>query len=178
MIIDNKGKLFGKINIVDLAVILVVIVAIVGVVLTKVKLDNSKILSDDSNMLIKSSAEMDKLEIELKVKEVRDVTRDAIIVGDDVYQVANDKFLGTVARVESTPAMRDVKGDNGTVYVAEVPDRYDVTIVVETEGKKKDDGFYTESNVQILYGREMEIKTSTVQTMPTVAGVTVVENEK
>ena len=178
MIIDNKGKLFGKINIVDLAVILVVIVAIVGVALTKVKLDNSKILSDDSNMLIKSSAEMDKLEIELKVKEVRDVTRDAIIVGDDVYQVANDKFLGTVARVESTPAMRDVKGDNGTVYVAEVPDRYDVTIVVETEGKKKDDGFYTESNVQILYGREMEIKTSTVQTMPTVAGITVVENEK
>ena len=178
MIIDNKGKLFGKINIVDLAVILVVIVAIVGVALTKVKLDNSKILSDDSNMLIKSSAEMDKLEIELKVKEVRDVTREAIIVGDDVYQVANDKFLGTVARVESTPAMRDVKGDNGTVYVAEVPDRYDVTIVVETEGKKKDDGFYTESNVQILYGREMEIKTSTVQTMPTVAGITVVENEK
>ena len=178
MIIDNKGKLFGKINVVDIAVILVVVIAIVGVVLTKTKLDHSKILSDDSNMLIKSSAELDKLEIALEVKEVRDITRDAIIVGDDVYQVANDKFLGTVARVESKPAMRDVKGDDGTIYVAEVPERYDVTIFVETEGKKKEDGFYTESNVQLLYGREMEIKTSTVQTMPTVAGISVVDSEK
>ena len=33
MIIDNKGKLFGKINIIDLAVILLVIVAAAGICL-------------------------------------------------------------------------------------------------------------------------------------------------
>ncbi len=177
MIIDNKGKLFGKINIVDLVVVLVVIVAVVGVVFTKTKLDNSKILADESNMIIKSSAEMEKLEIALKVKEVRDVTRDAIIVGDDVYLTANDKILGTVARVESAPAVREVTGDNGTVYTAEVPERYDVTLYVEVEGKKKEEGYYTDSNVHILYGRDMEIKTSTVQTMPKVTGVAVVGAE-
>ena len=70
--------------------------------------------------LIKTSAEKDKLEIKLKAKEVRDVTRDSIIVGDDVYLVANDKILGTVSRVESEPAMRDVVSDDGTVYTAPV----------------------------------------------------------
>ena len=177
MIIDKKGKLFGKINIVDLVVVLVVIVAVVGVVATKMKLENSKILADESNMFIKSSAQMEKLEIALQVKEVRAVTRDAIIVGDDVYLTANDKILGTVSKVESTPAIRTVVGNNGTVYTAEVPERYDVTIYVEVEGKKKEEGYYTESNVQILYGRDMGIKTSTVQTTPKVCGVTVMEND-
>lgn len=177
MIIDNKGKLFGKINIVDLVVVLVVVIAVAGVVLTKMKLDNSKIMSNDSNMLIQSSAEMDTLEIKLKVKEVRDITRDAIIVGDDVYLMTNDRLLGSVVRVDSEPAVREVIGDNGAVYRAEVPQRYDVTIVVETQGKKKEEGYFTNSNIQILYGREMGIKTSTIQTIPTVDGIEIIETE-
>lgn len=175
MIIDEKGKIFGKISIIDLFVILVAIVGVVGIFMTKSKLDNEKILSDDSQMLISSSAELDKLEIELQVKEVRDVTRDSIIVGDDVYLVSSDKILGTVSRVESKPAMRDVVSKNGVVYSAPVPERYDVTIVVETTGKQNEKGYYTASNTQILFGREMEIKTSTIQTIPTVKDIKVTE---
>ena len=178
MIIDNKGKLFGKINIVDLVVVLVFVVAIVGVVLTKTKLDNSDIMSNDSNMLIQSNAEMDTLEIKLKVKEVRDVTRDAVIVGDDVYLMTNDRLLGSVVRVESEPAIREVIGNHGVVYRAQVPERYDVTIVVETKGKKKEEGYYTGNNIQLLYGREMGIETSTIQTIPTVAGIETIETEE
>ena len=178
MIMDKKGKLFGKVSIVDIFVILVIIIGIVGVFVTKVKLDNEKLLSDDSKMLIKISAEKDKLEIKLKAKEVRDVTRDSIIVGDDVYLVANDKILGTVSRVESEPAMRDVVSDDGTVYTAPVPDRFDVTIVVDADGKRKDEGFYTDSNIHLLYGKEMEIKTSTIQTVPKVDEITVTKTSK
>ena len=178
MIIDKKGKLFGKVSIVDLLVILVVIIGIVGVFATKAKLDNAKILSDGSDMLIKSSAQMDKLEVKLKVKEVRAVTRDAIVVGDEVYVVANDKFLGTVSRVESEPSVRYIAAKDGTVYQAEVPERYDVTIVVETDGMEKADGFYTASNFQLLYGKEMEIKTSTIQTTPKVSEIIVLETQE
>lgn len=178
MIMDKKGKLFGKVSIVDLFVILVVIVGIVGIFFTKGKLDNEKLLSDNSKMLIKSAAENDKLEIKLKVKEVRDVTRDSIIVGDEVYLVANDKILGTVSRVESVPAVRDVVTNSGVVYSAPVPDRYDVTIVVDADGKKKDEGYYTDSNIHLLYGKEMEIKTSTIQTTPKIEQITVTQTSK
>ena len=54
MIMDKKGKLCGKVSIVDIFVILVIIIGIVGVFVTKVKLDNEKLLSDDSKMLIKT----------------------------------------------------------------------------------------------------------------------------
>ena len=175
MILDKNGKLFGKISIVDIAVVLVIIVGIIGFFITKSKLDQSKLLADDSDMLIKSSAEMDVLEVELKVEGVRDVTRDAIIVGDDVYLTANDKIIGTVVRVESTPAVRTVTGDNGVVYNAEVPEHYDVSIIIETKGKKKMEGYYTDSNIHLLYGKEMEIKTTTIQTSPRIEKITVVD---
>lgn len=178
MILDKKGKLFGKVSIIDLFVILVIIAGVAGVIVTKTALDNEKLLSDDSNMLIHTSAAKDQLEIKLKAKEVRDVTRDSIIVGDEVYLVANDKVLGTVSRVESEPAMRDVICDDGTVYTAPVPDRYDVTIVVDADGKKKEEGYYTALNIHILYGKEMEIKTSTIQTTPKVDEITVTQTSK
>lgn len=177
MIMDKQGKIFGKVSIVDIFVVLVVIIGVIGVFATKAKLDDGKLLSDDSKMLIKTSAENEQLEIKLKAKEVRDVTRDSIIVGDDVYLVANDKLLGTVSRVESEPSERNVVSNDGTVYKAVVPDRYDITIVVETDGKKKEEGFYTDSNIHLLYGKEIEIKTSTIQTTPRVDEITVTKTE-
>ncbi len=178
MIIDKKGKLFGKVSIVDLFVVLVIFVGIVGIFMTKAKLDKGDVQSDASQMLIQSSAEKDVLEIKLKLKEVRDVTRDAIVVGDTVYLVQTEKVLGVISRVESEPAVRNVETDNGIVYSAVVPERYDVTIVVETSGKEKEDGFYTDTNQKLLYGKEMEIKTSTIQSIPRIDGISVKKTAK
>ena len=92
-----------------------------------------------------------------------------------MYLTANDKIIGTVVRVESTPAVRTVTGDNGVVYNAEVPEHYDVSIIIETKGKKKMEGYYTDSNIHLLYGKEMEIKTTTIQTSPRIEKITVVD---
>ncbi len=175
MIIDKKGKLFGKINIVDLCVVVVIIIGICGVVFTKTKLDNEKILANKDEMLIKTSSELDKLEVKLELVEVRDVTRDAIVVGDEVYLTANDKVIGTIVRVESEPSSHHVTSNDGTVYMAQIPDRYDVTMVMEVDGKKKEDGYYTDTNVPFLYGKEMEVKTSTIQCFPIVKEISVIE---
>ena len=47
MIIDNKGKLFGKVSIIDICVILVVVVGIVGAYFTVSTLNSGK-LNDNS----------------------------------------------------------------------------------------------------------------------------------
>ncbi len=175
MIIDEKGKLFGKINLVDLLVILVILVGILGIFFTKTKLKEEKVLVNDSNMLISSSQNLDKLSVHLLAQEVRDVTRDAIVVGDSVYLAKTDKLIGTITEVESKPAMRNVTADDGTVYRAEVPERYDVTIMVEVDGKLKEDGYYTASNLHLLYGKDIEIKTSTVLTNPKIDKIVLLE---
>ncbi len=178
MILDKKGKLFGKVSIIDLFVLLVLVIGVIGVFSTKSMLDQEKVLSQSGNMFIQSSREADKLEIAFEVKEVRGFTRDAIIVGDDVFVASNDRFLGVVSRVESVPSKRTVVTTLGKVYTAEVPERYDVTIYVETSGKKKDEGYFTDSNIKLIIGGEMEVKTSTVQTTPRVKTITVHENEQ
>ena len=53
-----------------------------------------------------------------------------------------------------------------------------MTIVVDADGKRKDEGFYTDSNIHLLYGKEMEIKTSTIQTVPKVDEITVTKTSK
>lgn len=178
MIIDEKGKLFGKISVIDLCAILIVIVGIIGIFATKSKMDGGKIISDSSQMLISTSTKMDKLEIKLKVKGVRSMTRDAFVVGDDVYLTSTYELLGTVTRVESEPAMRNIVGDKGVVYSTIMPDRYDITIYLEADGKKTEEGYFTKTNFQLLYGRELEIVTSTVQTYPVIEDVTVKKTTK
>ena len=178
MILDKKGKLFGKVSIIDLFVLLVIVIGVVGVFSTKSMLDKEKVLSQSGNMLISTSAKADKLEIAFEVKEVRSFTKDAIVVGDDVFVVSNDRFLGKVVRVASVPSKRTVVTTHGKVYEAEVPERYDVTIYVDANGKKKEEGYFTDSNVKLIIGGEMEVKTSTVQTTPRVRTIEVVENEQ
>lgn len=177
MILDKKGKLFGKVSIIDLFVLLIIAIGVIGVFSTKSMLDKEKVLSQSGNMLISTSAKADKMEIAFEVKEVRSFTKDAIIVGDEVFVVSNDRFLGTVNRVESVPSKKTVVTTHGKVYEAEVPERYDVIIYVDANGKKKDEGYFTDSNIKLIIGGEMEVKTSTVQTTPRVKAITVSENE-
>lgn len=178
MIIDKKGKLFGKISVVDIAVLLVIVIGVVGLALTKKTLDQKKYMTDGANMLVKSDAGYDKMTVKLTAFGVRDLTRDAIVVGDDVYIIASkdeSTYLGKIADVYSKPATRNVDANDGTVYNAQIPDRYDVTIVVEGTGRKMDSGYYVDANTRLYYGKEVEIKTTTIQTTPMVTEITTSE---
>ena len=117
-----------------------------------------------------------KLDLTLKIENVRDITRDAIIVGDEVYITATNKLLGNVVRVESEPHKTDAMTDEGVIYKTTIPERFDVTIVVETAGKKKPEGYFTSNNFHLYYGKSIEVKTSTIQTNPKICGITVIEN--
>lgn len=175
MILDKNGKFFGKVSIVDILVLLIVIVGIAGAALTVSYINNEKVVSDGSKMLISSETQSDKLEIGLKLYGVRDITRDAIIVGDEVYSTKTDDLIGVIKRIDSEPSKQNIVLDNGQVVSSVIPEKFDVTIVVETNGKETDTGYYTDTGVHILYGKDYEIKTSTIKSTPLVSSVSIVE---
>ena len=175
MIMDKKGKLFGKVSIVDIIVLLIVIVGIIGLFFIKSSLDSKKYMSDGSGMLVNTSAEYDKMTIKLKAENVRDITRDAIVIGDEVYVATEDVLLGKITEVYSKPATKTVDANDGTAYMAEVPERYDVTMVVEGYGRKLTDGYYVDSNTRLYFGKSIEVKTTTIQTTPTVTEIIITE---
>ena len=54
MILDKNGKLFGKVSIVDILVILIIVIGVAGAALTISYINNEKVVSDGSKMLLSS----------------------------------------------------------------------------------------------------------------------------
>ena len=170
MIIDNKGKLFGKVSILDICVILVIIVGVAGAYFT-ISTVNSGKLNDNSKLVLNSSAPVKEAVVTFELKGVRDVTRDSLRAGDEIFETEDNKLLGTISEVTYKKAYKNCIASDGTLYKAEIPDQYDVIITMDAKGKSTETGFYTESEVQILYGKEIEIKTSSVKTKPKITGI-------
>ena len=175
MIIDKKGKLFGKISIVDICVVLVIVVGVVGAYFAVSVLNSGK-LDSNSKVALKSDAPLQTATVSLKLHEVRSLTKDALIVGDEVFTTDTDsKLIGIIKEIISEPSTKNVAASDGTVYNAQIPEKFDVTVLVDVTGKSTGTGFYTDSEVRLLYGESMEIKTSTVKTTPEVTGIVINE---
>ena len=171
MIIDNKGKLFGKISIVDICILLVIIIGIGGAVFALSMRTSSK-LADNSKLALNSTSPVKNAKVTLVLKGVRDITKDSLKEGDGVYATTDDnEYIGEIKHIDSKTSTQNMVAQDGKVHVVEMPGRMDVTIEVDVKGKTTDSGFYTESGVQLLYGKEIEIKTSTVKTTPIVRGI-------
>jgi len=120
--IDNKGRLFGKINIVDLCVVLLLVVALFT---TAYKFGFSA--HKDVN-----EAGV-RIEYVLKAKALRNFTVDSIEIGDKIYDDENNKLLGVITAVEAKPAWDYVLKSDGTYEYAQKPERYDAYITVESD---------------------------------------------
>lgn len=102
MIIDEKGRLFKKINLLDLLIVLMLIG--IGVVVVY-KMNNSKVISP--------FAQKDKIETVLYFDEVLDEVVESITVGDVVRDKNTDAVLGTVTKVEVGPSVNYAYNDAG-----------------------------------------------------------------
>lgn len=172
MIIDKKGKLFGKISIVDLLILLVLVIGVAGTYFTLSTVNSGKLV-DNSKLTLNSATPVADATVTLEIKGVRSVTRDGLKVGDEIYTTENDegKLLGVITEVSSKSAKQRSVANDGSVYEVDVPDRFDLSIKITTKGKDTQTGFHTESGIQILYGKEFEIKTPIVKTTVSVKDV-------
>lgn len=169
MIIDKNGKLFGKVSIIDIGVILVIIVGILGACITFSTLNSGK-LNDNSKLALNSSSPTISATVTFTVKGVRSMTKDALCVGDEMYDTKDNKLIGTISKVTAEPAKSDFIAADGTFYKTTIPEKFDVDIYVDVTGKNTETGFHTESDLQLLYGKTIEIKTPTVKTTPEITG--------
>lgn len=176
MFIDQKGKLFGKISIIDLLVILMILVGIFGSFAAYQKVKSGKVLTENKALLNQENT-LDMLEVTMRLNEVRSMTRDSVHVGDDVYAKDTNKFLGEISEITTESAKRVITGFDGKAVEAEVPERMDVILKVMVPGKRTDGGYFTGNNIHLVYDSAFEIKTPTIQTTPVIEGIQVVEKE-
>ncbi len=150
MFLDEKGRLFSKVSIVDIAVAIFLICAILFVGL--------KFFAPPGNV---NSAEETAYEYTFKVENIRQASVDALkkSEGMSVYD-SEGAFLGTVKEIVSVkPYETAVVKSDGTMVQAEVPDKYTVKAAVEVTAKKTTDSIMVSNKREISVGNHMSITT-------------------
>lgn len=135
MLLDSKGKLFGKISVVDVLVVLIIIICAVGVYM---RLQGSA---------GRTAAENTEFIYTVEFKEMRPSTvavlEHAIGTKFKLEEKGRADDMGTLISYEMSPARDYLTMANGMVVFAEMPERYDAVLTFKLSGKVNERGFFT-----------------------------------
>lgn len=140
MFINKDGKLFGKISIIDIIVVLAIIVAAFG------------IYNRFSSANAKVATVTQQIEYTLSVKDVRLGTVEALQNKSPIYDATTKEYLGEITDVSYTNAISAKTMQNGEIKNLEIPEKYDVTVTVKVDGKVNNSGYYTANNIMLTAG--------------------------
>jgi hypothetical protein len=143
MLLDEKGRLFGRISIIDIGVLLLIIALIGGVYY--------KFFFVDKNQ---NAAKFDTLEYKILVEEVRQATVDAIEIGANIYDVKTDTPMGKIVSKEVLPATDQLTKADGTMVIAEKPGKFNVLVTIQVPGNET--RHYYRANGRIDLNRESQ----------------------
>ena len=172
MFIDEKGRLFGKVSVIDILAIALIAVGIAGAGVAYKKIKAGGVLTENKAIIKQDNQDM--LEVTMRISEVRSFTVDAIKVGDEVFAADTGKYFGEIKEVAIEEATRTGADIYGQIFEGVLPERYDVVLKVAVPGKLTDSGYLTANNLHIVYDAAMEIKTPAVQTFPQIEKITAV----
>ena len=146
-IIDQKGRLFGKINLFDLFVLLLLITVAFFVFNRYI---DKRVISTVASR---------EITFKLFVNNVRNVTTDAIQVGDKLRHSETGQMVGELIEKEIMPSRKHVTTEDGTIVNAEIPERYDMFLTVKAEGIVTDKEITVGSGA-IRLGTELKVRTN------------------
>ncbi len=161
MITDNKGKVFGKLNIIDLLIIFIVLIAIVSTVF-KFSFSSQKEASVKKN---------DIVECMLKVENVRMYTINAFDEGVDVYDESTAKVIGKIKKFEYEPSMQYLTKNDGSVVKSVMPERYNAYITLECPVKSTKEGYILNGNNLITNLSTLRVSTNKVEVVSKVINI-------
>lgn len=150
--LDNKGRLFGKVNIIDLGVLFVLIIAVALCVL---KFSPAPKIAE---------RESTKFQYTLSVSGVRDFTLDAFQVGDELFEATAEKSVGKVVSVDYEKAKGYIYDVNGNIIERDIPERYELKLLVECDGYKVNGGYETVDGEKIQLNRGIGVFNKYCQT--------------
>jgi hypothetical protein len=163
MLIDNKGKLFGKINVLDLVVILAVLVVIAGVAYKFTKSNTPSVFRQN-----------DKVEITFYVEELPDYAADAVEVGAPVTDRTTGSKFGVVKSVDTQPSVSYAPNSAGEIVKSTKETFRSQKVVVAGEGLFSDNGV-TYNSIDYYVNKQLEVRFGNVAVWTRVYDVQVVK---
>lgn len=161
-LINKEGKLFGIINVIDLAVIALIAVVAVGG-LTRLKKVAPQVISEGQKAMVT-----------LEISDVRQPTVDGVEVGDELYHYDKEQYFGKIVSKEVSNYEEAVPTSDGKMVLAEVPGKYKILLSIESTVVNSKD-FLSIGGEQVRVGTQYRIKNKKVSTFGTVFKVDIEE---
>lgn len=162
----RDGKLFGKINLFDAAILLLIVALIIAGV-SKFKTFNDTVDAETPGKIIYT----------VIINNVRDYTVSAFVSGDVIYDSGTANKIGIVKNVEAKDARMARVLSDGTVKMLDNPYRKDMILTIETPGTVTDSGYYANKSTELKVGSEKGIETCYVTTQGRIGSIVYSEGE-
>lgn len=148
MLFDSKGKIFGKVSIVDVAVIAVILLAIVAGYL-RFSGTNTAVVSNNTEFYYTITA-----------KNIRETNKNLLeqSVGT-AFRLGGkgNSSMGVLVDVETADAEAIITKTNGEIVMAQIPEKYDVTLTLKVVGNVNDSGYFTPEAHEICAAKEYNL---------------------
>ncbi len=143
----SKGKFFGKINIIDLLVVLVIVAAIIGV--SAKYMQSKSIAGVDSTKTI---------EISFYQEDAPAFAASAVKIGDTVKDAMQNNIVGKVSDVKIDKSVFFGVNDQGKFMASPREGYSSITITSEVKGIIKPGGGTTINNYEYFIGKQIELR--------------------
>ncbi|GFN34313.1 DUF4330 domain-containing protein [Tepidimicrobium xylanilyticum] len=147
-LLDKKGRIFGKFNILDLFIILMVLILSIG--------GFYKISRANPADMIRPKP----IELKIIVMNREKIGVDVIKEGDILKEYDTGTILGQIKKVEVYPASTEVVTTEGEIKAAEIPDRYDLIITIDGEAIVTDNSIISGKS-ELRIGNKLVLRTKT-----------------
>ena len=159
-ILDENGRIGGKISIIDIIVILLCILVVFSIY---VKYNN-----DDTR-----AAKMNEKEITytVKIKSIRQGTVDAIKKGDIIRENIDQNPIGKVVDVKVEPATLKMNLNDGTWIDAPLENRYDLVLTMKKKAEFNDGHIYINRVYELNVNSTITLLSKYVQFTGQITGI-------
>lgn len=159
----KDGKLFGKINLFDLLVIILLLLLALGIC--------AKFLISS-----KDKAQEVTATYEIEVKSIRKETINAFEIGNTVVEKGSNSPIGKVTALNYENAYDLMETLDGKVINAPVENRYNLIITIEAENASKDiNGVVMVGKYKVLEGKDITFDTQKARCQGTILNLEVKE---
>lgn len=148
MLFDSKGKLFGKVSIVDVIVVFVILLAIVAGYL-RFSGTNTAVVSNNTEFYYTITAKNIR---ETNVKLLLESIGTQFRLGGK-----GNSSMGVLVDCESVDARASITKTDGSVVMATIPEKYDVTLTLKVVGNVNENGYFTPEAHEICAAKEYNI---------------------
>ncbi|MBO5918592.1 MAG: DUF4330 domain-containing protein [Oscillospiraceae bacterium] len=148
-IIDENGRLFGRISVIDIGVLILAVVLVAAFA-----------AKDDTTPIAVIAAPMQDVSYTVAITNMPQGRLESLHEGDTLYDSETKYALGKVACVEAEACTTSILKSDGTYVMAPVEGRYNVTVHVDAKAMVDErQNIYINRTNQIAVGLSLSLYT-------------------